>query len=65
MKLEQAKNTLRLIAGATTDVEVRKLALDALGETQSDIQNELSKTCFKNDLGSLREALIKNNEFIN
>jgi hypothetical protein len=58
-----AKNTLRLIALATTDVETKKLALSVLVESESTAKAEMSKTCFADDIVNLREAMIRNNTF--
>lgn len=53
----QVCNTLRIIALATTDALVRTVAFSILCESEEQVKSELAKTCWADDLDSLRESL--------
>lgn len=61
-KADQIRNTLRVVALATTDAVARECCLDALEETESEAKSALDKTCWGDSLDELREALVDNNE---
>jgi|TARA_R110000851_G_scaffold328795_1_gene500020 hypothetical protein len=49
-------NVLRLIALSTSDPLAKSIALDELEEDVVRAQEELSQTCWDEDMDSLREA---------
>ena len=53
----QICNTLRIIALTTTDELTKAVAFSILCESEDQVKNELAKTCWADDLGSLRESL--------
>lgn len=59
---DQIRNTLRVVALATTDPVSRECCLNILEETESEVRSALAKTCWVEDLDRLREALTDNLE---
>lgn len=53
----KANNTLRIIALSTTDNLIKNLALETLGETESEVYEELAGTCYSEQLDDLRSAV--------
>lgn len=56
----RAHNTLRLIALSTSDPLSRTVALDVLDESEDQARQELSQTCWIDDMDNLREAVETN-----
>lgn len=59
---DQIRNTLRVVALATTDPVSRECCLDTLEETESEVRLALAKTCWGEDLDRLRAAMTDNLE---
>jgi len=57
INLISALNTLRVVALATDDQLIRKLCIDALEETEVEIKEELSKTCYRETIDNIRDDL--------
>lgn len=57
---QRRANTLRLIALTTNDLLARTIALDELGESEDQARNELSQTCWADDMSNLRSAAEAN-----
>lgn len=57
INLIAALNTLRVVALSTNDQLIRTLCLDSLNETEVEIKEKLSKTCYGGTIDKIRVEL--------